>query len=463
MSQHKRLRGLAFVAAGAVASTALVVGTAPAQSASPSTASAATGSFAWEISEQFDDHLSTHELADGATEDAAGVITFPAVSSVVDPVTGAGTVQYDGAVKGTFVNAGNPFYWVKIEDPAVTVDAAGEGTITALVSAWNAAAMGSAEASTSPARVVVTTFDAATKWSTGSIAATPDWAGVLPADSPQATALGIAAGRPVDGKSFAPTFLGQITSGVRAHFYWTTGSDKKAPAAFTASYANVAKSVTTTATYAKQSVSFAVEGKGFLPTDGNPGDDGVYVGLAPAGGLPATGSQTDMDKFVAAQWVPASAIKANAFSTTLTAGADKLEKGTAYALYTWRAHGHSTTSQDTQTAVSLDWSKLTAKAKVTAKAKKKVTTAKAGKLAVAVKGGSLTPAGKVKVTLKKGKVAKKRSATLKNGKAVVKLPKLQAGKWKVKVAFTSADDVYTNGTKALKLKVKKAKKAKAKK
>lgn len=463
MSEHKRLRGLAIVAAGAVAATALV-GTAPAHAAAPSAASAATGSFAWEISEQFDDHLSTHELADGAAEDAAGVITFPAVSSVVDPATGAGTVQYDGAVKGSFVNAGSPFYWVKIEDPAVTVDAAGKGTITALVSAWNAAAMGSAEASTSPARVVVTTFDAAARWSTGSIAATPHWAGVLP-EGAGSVALGIGAGKPVDGKAFAPAFLGQITSGVRAHFYASgSGSDaKKAPAAFTASYANVAKSVTTTATYAKQSVSFAVEGKGFLPTDGNPGDDGVYVGLAPAGGLPATGSQTDMDKFVAAQWVPASAIKSSAFSTTVTAGADKLEKGTAYAIYTWRAHGHSTTSQDTQTAVSLDWSKLTAKAKVTAKAKKKPTTAKAGKLAVAVKGGSLTPAGKVKVTLKKGKATKKRAATLKNGKAVVKLPKLRAGKWKVKVAFTSADDAYTNGTKALKLKVKKAKAKKAKK
>lgn len=459
MSQHKRLRRLAIVAAGAVASTALV-GTAPASAAASSTASAATGSFGWEISEQFDDHLSTHELSDGATEDAAGVITFPAVSSAVDPATGVGTVQYDGAVKGTFVNAGSPFYWVKLEDPAVTVDAAGKGTVTALVSAWNAAAMGSAEASTSPARVVVTTFSAAGTWSAGSIAATPDWAGVLAPDSPQATALGISSGRPVDGKSFAPALLGQVTSGVRAHFYGTgSASDpKKAPAAFTATYANVAKSVTTTSAYAKQSVSIKVEGKGFLPSDGNPGDDGVYVGLAPAGGLPATGSQTDMDEFVAAQWVPASGIKGSAFATTLTAGADKLEKGTAYAVYTWRAHSHSTTSQDTQTAVSLDWSKLTAKAKVKAKVTKRPTTAKAGKLRVAVKGGALTASGKVKVTLKKGKATAKRSATLKKGKAVVKLPRLKAGAWKVKVAFVPADDAFKRGATSLRLTVKKAKK-----
>lgn len=464
MSQHKRLRRLAVLAAGAVASTSLVgiAGLAPAQAAPPAFASAASGSFAWEISEQFDDHLSTHELTDGATEDDAGVVTFPAVSAQVDPATGAGTVQYDGSVKGTFVNSGTSYYWVKIEDPAVTVDAAGEGTITALVSAWNAAGMGSEEATTSPARVVVTTFDAASKWSTGSIAATPDWEGVLPADSPEATALGISSGRPVDGKSFAPSFLGQLTSGVRAHFYWSTGSDKKAPAAFTASYTAIPMSVASSVTYAKQSASIKVDGTGFTASDGNRADDGVYVGLAPAGDLPATGSQSDMDNFVAAQWVPGSAIKDSKFSTSLTASADKLDKGTSYAIYTWRAHGHSSASQDTQTAVALDWSKLTAKAKVKAKVKKKPTTKKAGKLAVRVKGGSLTPTGKVKVTLKKGKATKKRNAKLANGKAVVKLPKLKPGKWKAKVVFVSADDAYTKGKKNFKVKVKKAKKSKKK-
>jgi hypothetical protein len=381
----------------------------------------------------------------------------------VDPATGVGTVQYDGSVKGSFVNAGSPFYWVKLEDPAVSVAADGEGQITALVSAWNTGGMGASEATSSPARVVVTTFDAAGKWSAGAVTATPDWAGILP-EGPGSVALGIGAGKPVEGKSFAPTFIGQITSGVRAHFYASgSGSDpKKAPSAFAASYTNVAHTVNATVSYGNQSVAVKVTGAGFTGTDGKPGDDGVYVGLAPAGGMPATGSQADMGKFAAAQWIPAASIKDGAISTTLTATADKLDKGTAYAVYTWRAHSHSTTSQDTVTAVELDWSKLTAKSKVTAKIAKKPTAKKPGKLAVAVKGGTLKAAGTVKVTLKKGKVTKTKKAALKNGATKVALPKLKAGKWKVKVAYRSTDAAYSNGNKVLTVKVSERKKAKKK-
>lgn len=461
MNQQTRVRRTAALAAGALASTTLVTA-ALAVTSAPAQAASVTGSFDWEISQQYDDHLSTHEL-DGVTENAEGVLSFPAVSSSVDPASGVGTVQYDGSVKGSFVNAGSPFYWVKIEDPAVSVAADGEGQITAVVSAWNTGAMGSTEATTAPARVVVTTFDAAGTWSTGSIAAIPDWAGVLP-EGPGSVALGIGAGKPVDGKSFAPAFLAQTTSGVRAHFYSSgAGSDpKKAPSAFTASFVAappaVSRTVTATASYRKQSIALKVAGAGFTASDGQPGDDGVYVGLAPAGGMPATGAQSDMEKFVASNWVPGSAISGGVLATSLTASVASLKKGTSYALYTWRAHSHSSTSQDTETAVSLDWSKLTATSKVTAKVAKKPTTKKAGKLRVAVKGGTLKAAGKVVVTLKKGKVTKTKKATLKKGAAAVALPKLNAGKWKVTVAFTASDDTYSNGKKVLSVKVAKPKK-----
>jgi hypothetical protein len=465
MTQQTRVRRVAALAAGALASTTLAtVGLAV---TTPAQAALATGSFKWEISQQFDDHLSTHELADGATEDADGVISFPATSTSVDPATGVGTVQYDGSVKGSFVNAGSPFYWVKLEDPAVSVAADGEGQITALVSAWNTGAMGSSEATTSPARVVVTTFDAAGKWSTGSVAATPDWAGILP-EGAGSVELGIGAGKPVDGKSFAPTFLGQITSGVRAHFYASgaTSDPKKAPSAFTASYVSVAHTVTATPSYANQSVSIKVDGAGFTGTDGNPGDDGVYVGLAPAGGLPSTATQADMDKFAAAQWIPAASVKDGAISTTLTATAAVLKQGTAYSVYTWRAHSHSTTTQDTETPVTIDWSKLTvtpatptkAATKVTAKVTKKPTTAKGGTLSIGLKGTGGKPAGKVTVKLtSKGKKAVTKTAKAKNGKAVVKLPKLKAGSWKATVVYAGSGD-FKAAKDVVTFKVKKSKK-----
>ena len=141
-------------------------------------------------------------------------------------------------VKGSFVNAGSPFYWVKIEDPAVSVAADGEGADHRCglrlehrrhgfdrsrpprpPGSWSPPSMRPARGR--PAR--------SPRPRTGQ-ASCPRDAGSV--------ALGIGAGKPVDGKSFAPAFLAQITSGVRAHFYASgAGSDaKKAPSAFTASF-----------------------------------------------------------------------------------------------------------------------------------------------------------------------------------------------------------------------------------
>jgi len=468
-----RRRAGALIATAGLAAAGLVALTAPANAAVPTLATAASGSFDWKVSTTFDTSFATHELTGTTEDDATGVISFPASWSTVDPATGEGTVQYDGAVKGSFVAAGATQYWVKIEDPAVVVDADGEGRITAEVSAWNTGGMGSAEASTTPARVVVTTFDAAGKWSTKSIAATPDWAGVLPADSAEATALGIAAGQPQDGKAFAPSFLGQITSGVRARFHWTaSGSESKAPAPFTATYADVAKTVTTTTTYAAQQASIKVDGTGFIPAE-KPGDNGVYVGLAPAGGLPDVSSQAGMSAFAASQWVPAAAIRSGAFSTTLTAAGTKLDRTKAYAVYTWRAHARSSASQDSQTAVTLDWSQLTATTTpppvptkgtttVAGKVTKKPTTKKGGTLAVSFTSTGAAPTGKVTVKLtRKGAKAVNRTAKVTAGKAVVKLPKLKAGAWKATITYAGSDTLQ-GSTKVVKFTVKKAPKAKKK-
>lgn len=453
MSQHKRLRRLAVLAAGAVASTSLVgfAGLAPAQAdTTPAAGPTLTWSFSEYLATMFDGHATSGGAANVGTD-----VVFGGGEGTNNPTAGTFDMAYDGRAD---------FSWhgvtISFSNPEVSV-ASGAGTITADV-AWDVPAQGPNPAANGSADDVLLTRFATSgaTWSDVSLAATPQWTGALPPNSSQAVALGMDPDEPVDGQSWAPEFLTVLPSNARAYFYASgSASDaKKAPAGFTAQAQ--ALKVTATTTYASQSATIKVTGENFSGSDGNPGDDGVYVGLAPAGGLPSTSSMSDMDKFVAAQWVPASAIQNSQFSTTLTASADKLDKGTSYAIYTWRAHSHSSASQDTQSAITFDWSKLTAKAKVKAKVKKKPTTKKAGKLAVQVKGGSLTPTGKVKVTLKKGKATKKRNAKLANGKAVVKLPKLKPGKWKVKVAFASANDAYTKGATKLKLKVKKAKKSK---
>jgi hypothetical protein len=329
------------------------------------------------------------------------------------------------------------------------VEPDGEGEITAVVSAWNAAAMGNPEAHTDPARVTVATFDSA-GWADGALTATPDWADVLPPGA-ESAALGIPDGKPVDGKSFAPEFLGQLTSGTRAHFYasGSTSDAKKAPAAFTAGAAATPPAVDVVTSYAGASVTLDVSGSGFTATDGNPGDDGVYVGLAPAGGLPAVDDMDDMDSFAAVAWVAGSAIIAGRVTASLTAKGADLQRGTAYAVYTWRAHAHSTTSQDTETPVRIDWSKLKSPVALKLALVKKPTTKAGGGLRVLA--GDAT--GKVTATLKKaGKVGPKASALLKNGKATVRLPKLVQGRWTVVVAY-AGDAAHRSARKSVTFRV----------
>ncbi|GEP36040.1 hypothetical protein NSZ01_38080 [Nocardioides szechwanensis] len=451
---HHLKRGLSTLVATSLTAVGLAaVATAPAQAAEPLPV------LTWEISQQFDDHLSTHVLTGGAEESAEGVITFPGGVGSYDAGDGTTSVAYQGSVAGSFAMAAVTYYTVTIADPIVTVDESGDGQITAVVSASNAAGMGSPAESTPPTRVVVTTFDSGT-WTPGaglqSLSATPHWAGVLAPNSPESAALGIGADKPVDGKSFNPAFLGGITSGVRAHFYASgSGSDaKKAPASFTAQVAPAVGVTTTGASYAN-GLDLSVAGAHFTGVT-NPGDDGVYVGLAESGELPDTSSQENMALFAAVAWVPANAITDGSFVTALHAPTAKLDPSLDYSVYTWQAHAHSNTTQDTETPVTVDWSALEqqrSQATVSATWVKKPTTSTAGKLAIKVKGAAATPTGKVVIKLvRNGAVKKTFTKPLRNGAATVTLPELVAGRWNVNLRYAGSA-TYLAATKVLALRV----------
>jgi len=94
--------------------------------------------------------------------------------------------------------------------------------------------------------------------------------------------------------------------------------------------------------------------------------------------------------------------------------------------------------------------------KPTFKATTKPTPKKKGAatIKVATPGGLATATGKVSIVIKKGKVTKTVTGTVKAGTATVKLPKLPAGKWTVTVTY-QGDTYYLAATsKAYKLKVK---------
>jgi hypothetical protein len=212
-----------------------------------------------------------------------------------------------------------------------------------------------------------------------------------------------------------------------------------------ASAATPAVVVTTTATNPTTGVTLKVDGTGFTGQT-NPGDDGVYVGLAPAGGLPDVSTLGGMDSFAASAWVRSSQMPGGTFSVSVTAPPSKLDRTKSYAIYTWRAHTHSTTTQDTQTPVTIDWAALKAPSSLAVTWEKKPTVAgKKGTLSVAA-SGSGTPTGEVVVTLaRKGSSKTKTVKTaLAAGKAVAKLPKLTQGRWTLTIAY--AGDTSNQGS-----------------
>jgi hypothetical protein len=430
---RRGVRTSAAVTIAALVTAPLALAAAPAQAAPAAPAAAAESavplSLQWEISERFDSHLSTHVLGDGATEDAStGVITFPGGVGTYDPFTDEASVAYDGSVAGSFAFGGTTYYTVTLADPVVTVAADGTGEISAVVSAWNASTgPSSPEASTDPTRVVVTTFDAGDGWTdgdgVGTLTATPDWAGVLPAGSAEATALGIPSGQPVDGQSFSPDFLGALTPGVRAHFYASgAGSDsQKDPSSFVAQAAPVAPPTVTYSTIGAnptEGLTLSVKGQGFRAVT-QPGDNGVYVGLAEAGGLPPVEDREGQDAFAAVDWITPSRITEGAFSSVLNAPTDELDPAKQYAIYTWQAHTHSNESQDTETAVEIDWSQLEAPAPATltfagAVAQRYATTSWVGVSVDGVEDG----AGTVTLT----GVGAAQTATIEFGRAAFRVP-----------------------------------------
>jgi hypothetical protein len=406
----------------------------------------------WEISKTFDESfsLANHTWGDGATEDVDGVVTFPGGASSYDAASDTRTLAYQGSVTSTFNNPGTGalIYSVTLEDPTVEIEPDGDGVLSAVVTSTVAP-----DAPSTPTRVDVVTFDAdAAAWATGTtydaLTATPAWDGVLPAGSAEATALEIPEGQPVEGRAFDPAFLGHLQPGLRAHFYASgAASDgNKAPAAFVAEAAPAVQARVTSASYAN-GVTVGVAGAGFRAVT-NPGDAGVYVGLAPSGGLPDVSTQEGMESFAASAWVMPNQIVDGEFLVAITAPVADLVKGTSYSVYTWQAHSHSTTTQDTETPVTISWAALKAPASVTGKVTAKPSPTTKGAVRVTVAGPGGKPTGKVTLTLKKGaKQLKQATRTLAGGRTTWALPKLAKGGYKVVASYAgSAGHQAARGT-----------------
>ena len=202
--------------------------------------------------------------------------------------------------------------------------------------------------------------------------------------------------------------------------------------------------VATTKQQARDGLVVSVSGTGFTAVT-NSGDAGVYVGLAPAGGMPDVSTREGMDAFAASQWIQPGQMPDGTFTTSLVVSDPSTLADVEYALYTWQAHTHSNTTQDTETALPLDRAALAKGLSTTStELAKKPTPTKAGALSVSVSGRYDTPTGAVRVVLSKGSATRTLTGTLRSGTAKVKLPKLAKGTWRVTVSYGGSDAYHAS-------------------
>ncbi|GAB3199261.1 hypothetical protein GCM10027062_15310 [Nocardioides hungaricus] len=380
-------------------------------------ASAADPALAWSFSDYLynADKLpvgfSGRTVADGATDSGSGIV-FGGGKGTGSLESGDLDLDYAGSVT---------FSWhvsITFSDPEVIVDGDG-GRIVADV-AWAVPDEGSAD------DVVLTTFDPATATvDGGTFTATPDWS----------------------TGSWAPELIAALPSSIQA-FFKASGSSsdaRKAPATFTSATTaaqQAGPAVSQTTAYAGRAVTFEVTGSGFTAVT-QPGDMGVYVGLAPSGGMPNTSSQEDMDKFADSEWVRPEQMADGSFTVTLDPENQYLDPRKSYSIYTWQAHTHSNHSQDTETPVTIDFAKLGTKPKLKA--------VKRGKSLVVTVGKGA--AGRVGVAFARGRVTKRASAPVKKGKAAVRLPKA-TGAWKAVVTYTPSTAAYRAAKRTVTVRVR---------
>ena len=414
--------------------------------ATPSIASAEEApapTLKWKVSQQFKNNIGARVYT-GATEDTEGVITFPDGVGTHDSGNGVTSVKYSGTVDASFNFPGTTTrcYTITIANPSVEIDATGAGKIVADVSSDvpAVAQCGTTTASSTPVtRVTVTTFTAAASaWTDAaagkSLTATPDFVGVLPPGTEQAVALTNTQDRPYNGESFAPSFLGAIAPSTRSHFYRTAAAasqPNKFPSAFTAE----APRPTLTATQdTNDATKWNVAGEGFTRST-NAGDAGVYAGIAPSGGMPDVSNIGNISLFAGAAAFFGTAIDATtgAFNGVITLDPSKLDPTKDYSVYTWRAHTHSTTSQDTETPIDIDFEALKAP---TSTSLASVATHSYGNVVSLT--ATVTGADSGSVVFTEGGSALG-EASITDGKATLKLPSTYAvGSHTVKASFAGS-------------------------
>jgi len=197
--------------------------------------------------------------------------------------------------------------------------------------------------------------------------------------------------------------------------------------------------------------TITVKGSGFDPSKKGGAVQGLYVVFGPDAATVGYGMDA-ASVFGAAQFLPVAPDAQGEFSTTLTITGrytdsdGKAWDGTKQPLgvSTWAAHSHATTAWDTFTPITFAPADKAA-SRTTLRLKKK-----SAKRPVAV---VRVPGATGKVVVKKGSrtLVRKR---LNDGKAVMRLPKLKAGKHKLRAVYLGNDATAGSTSKRVVLRVR---------
>lgn len=296
----------------------------------------------------------------------AAPATFDATTRLTTWGAGTGLVAPDGSADLVFDGTSVNFTptgggWLRLSDVTADLDAAGNGTVSALVE------YGTSVTGTSPAM----TYDPAQAPTRSGTLPIVTLSGNTAAD--RTLGDGTAAWTGLDGlwTTDLTTFLAgaAATETSPAIPGWTYAStvtntnpasgSTRTPEPFAFSVATEVPEVTAAITGASysQGVDVSVTGTGFRAVT-NPGDAGVYAGIAEAGGLPDVSSPAGIGAFLDAAYITPPALATGDLSATLNAATADLDPTKDYSVYTWQAHAHSNTSQDTETPLDIDFAAL---------------------------------------------------------------------------------------------------------
>jgi hypothetical protein len=272
--------------------------------------------------------------------------TWGTATGTVAPNASA-TLQFDGTTVNYASTSGS---WLKIADPEVALDTDGNGTVTAMVSygtapGSNPVPYDDSTPTRASVRINVFVLSGNTAAQRTSTSAQTTWTGLTGAWSPDfIDFLDGDTGAGIAGWPYSVTFTGAVDR-------------LPSPITFSVNTAVPDVDAAITGSTFVDGVTLDVDGTGFRAVT-TPGDAGVYVGLAESGGLPDVSTPAGMAAFAASAYVLPGQVVDGAFSKTLNAATEDLDSTKTYSIYTWQAHTHSNTTQDTVTPVAIDFSTL---------------------------------------------------------------------------------------------------------